>query len=164
MKTYITKKKLGFTLIELLVVIAIIGILATIVLVSLTSARSKARDARRKTDMHQFAVAMELYHDAAQPLARYPDLPQNDSTVILSSDNFLVPYMNPPAIDPLNNSSHKYFWTDCNDTVEEYCVWAILENPASPTTYYVANPKGTKETTSVPSCTAVPGTPACYDL
>jgi prepilin-type N-terminal cleavage/methylation domain-containing protein len=58
------QKQAGFTLIELLVVIAIIGILATIVLVVLSNARSKARDARRETDMHQFSVAMEMYYDS----------------------------------------------------------------------------------------------------
>lgn len=54
----------GFTLIELLVVIAIIGVLASIVLASLSSARSKSRDARRIADIKQIQLALELYYDA----------------------------------------------------------------------------------------------------
>lgn len=54
----------GFTLIELLVVIAIIGILASIVLASLDSARKKGRDARRVADIKQIQLALELYYDA----------------------------------------------------------------------------------------------------
>lgn len=51
----------GFTLIELLVVIAVIGILASVVLASLNSARAKSRDAKRKADLTQVRSALELY-------------------------------------------------------------------------------------------------------
>jgi type IV pilus assembly protein PilA len=52
----------GFTLIELLVVIAIIGLLSSLAVVSLNSARIKARDALRKADMAQMRTAVNLYY------------------------------------------------------------------------------------------------------
>lgn len=51
----------GFTLIELLVVISIIGLLSTIVLVSLTTARAKGRDAVRYSDIREINNAIQLY-------------------------------------------------------------------------------------------------------
>lgn len=54
----------AFTLIELLVVIAVIGVLASVILASLNSARAKARDARRKSDLRQVVTALELYRDS----------------------------------------------------------------------------------------------------
>ena len=55
------KEQKGFTLIELLVVIAIIGLLASVVLLALNSARQKSRDAKRLADVRQIASALELY-------------------------------------------------------------------------------------------------------
>lgn len=52
----------GFTLIELLVVVSIIGVLATIVLSSLSEARSRARDTKRLTQITSLQKALELYY------------------------------------------------------------------------------------------------------
>ncbi len=55
-------KKKGFTLIELLVVIAIIGLLTSVVLVSLQSARLKAGDAKVKAQLGSFRSAAEIFY------------------------------------------------------------------------------------------------------
>jgi len=61
-KTASRSEERGFTLIELLVVIAIIGLLSSIVLASLNTARSKGRDARRESDLQSIQTALELYY------------------------------------------------------------------------------------------------------
>ncbi len=55
--------KRGFTLIELLVVIAIIGILASVVLASLNSARDKGEDAAVKSNLNNARAQAALYYD-----------------------------------------------------------------------------------------------------
>ena len=53
----------GFTLIELLVVIAIIGILSSVVLASLNTARSKGADAAIKSNLNNMRAQAELWYD-----------------------------------------------------------------------------------------------------
>jgi len=86
-KTLRNKKQTGFTLIELLVVIAIIGLLASVVLLALNSARGKARDAKRLADVRQMQSALELYYNDC---GGYPPQPAQAADRVLGSANALV--------------------------------------------------------------------------
>jgi general secretion pathway protein G len=68
--TYDLQSQKGFTLIELLVVVAIIGMLVSIILVGLGSARMKSRDAKRLSDMQQIKTGLDLYYNTGNG---YPD-------------------------------------------------------------------------------------------
>ncbi|MBU1102919.1 type II secretion system GspH family protein [Patescibacteria group bacterium] len=133
----------GFTLIELLVVIAIIGILATIVLVSLNTARVKARDARRSSDLHQVALAMEMYYDAAGSV--YPPALAGTPSGAIAFGG--TTYMAAVPVDPI--TGRNYTWYSPAAPAGSYCFWAQKESPN--TTYVISNPLGTKETTTLPT-------------
>jgi prepilin-type N-terminal cleavage/methylation domain-containing protein len=122
-------KNHGFTLIELLVVIAIIGILSSIVLVSLNSARSKARDVKRIAEIKQLMTALELYYDsnghfpissggcgASSPNGSWCNSVQSLSGGHWIRDNgvanVLSPFMASEPIDPKQGSSPN--WTPLN--------------------------------------------------
>ncbi len=92
----------GFTLIELLVVIAIIGILASIIMASMNTARQKGRDAKRVSDIKQLQLALELYYDAN---GNYPANIYGSPSVLVSGGYIsAVPY-DPNASAPCTSDS-----------------------------------------------------------
>ena len=113
-KTLRNKNK-GFTLIELLVVIAIIGLLASVVLLALNSARQKARDAKRLADVRQFASAFELYFNDK---SSYPTIgftsPTVMTTALMQTAGLAPNYIGviPAAPTPSD--------TPCTDTTNAY--------------------------------------------
>ena len=133
-------KRKGFTLIELLVVIAIIGILATIVLVSLNSARQKARDVRRISDLRQVALGLEMLYD---DIRAYPSVAVgtcSDTNYNTTVTNCLtaatgnacgstVAYMPAVPKDPVNatGGSAYAYGSDLAAVAQRYVLKATLE-------------------------------------
>jgi len=122
----------GFTLIELLVVIAIIGILSSVVLASLNTARKKGRDARRISDLKQIQLALELYYDSSDD-GSYPAGTMEDLEGELNPD-----YISVIPEDP-GSGDYEYLAIDtggasCTGTevCSSYVLRAELENSGGP--------------------------------
>ncbi len=131
------EQKRGFTLIELLVVIAIIGLLASIVLASLNSARKKSRDARRIADLKQLQNALELY--ANDNSGNYPSNATTDDAGGQTAATGLAALVTGGFIaaipgDPLGGTVIYLYKTipsgNTTDNATGYCVAAKIEGTA----------------------------------
>ena len=121
MSIFTKRSPKGFTLIELLVVIAIIGILSSVVLASLNTARLKSRDTRRIADIKQLQLAMALYFDST---GYYPT----------STANLVPTYIAAIPTDPLPaNGAYKYAGIACSSGLPaSYHLGAVLEDTSNP--------------------------------
>jgi len=129
--SFTKNNKLGFTLIELLVVIAIIGLLSSIVLVSMKGVRERARDARRKEDLRQISLAIEMYY---QKYGNYPR-PAGWCTQISNPTNNWGPdfqndiseWLKNVPLDPVYHDTYRdYFYRNIDD--QSYYLYAELES------------------------------------
>ena len=110
-------KREAFTLIELLVVISIIGLLASVVLISLNGARMKARNSRRLADAHQLVNALQLY------LSDNANMMGCGAVLSIGADfnpgeclpNALSPYMSRLPKDPINDTAAQYIYYVCTE-------------------------------------------------
>lgn len=154
-------KKNGFTLIELLVVIAIIGILSTIVAVSVSAARAKGRDAQRVAQIREVRVALEVF---APPGSSYPTTAGawNNSITqglawIPTTDSSLKKLAVP---DPLNTTSGEYAYYYISDG-NNYCIQLSQEGDCSASPYYAGVSSGSCKLrlgSSASYCTSAPST------
>ena len=119
------KQQRAFTLIELLVVIAIIGLLASIVVVNVNSARDKAKRAKAIQELDAFRQALTLYEGDN---GKFPDSGNcgQEGQVSDCLLGALAPYSgNLPATDPWGNV---YVWHNPHCCVSE-CVMVLSGGP-----------------------------------
>jgi type II secretion system protein G len=100
----------SFTLIELLIVIAIIGILAALIIVSVTAALSKARDAQRVADANEMVNALKQYfiNNDGYPFQGTGSADSsycNNTHTNWCNPALLQPYLTTMPVDPLNDQS-----------------------------------------------------------
>lgn len=109
--------KKGFTLIELLVVIAIIGVLSSIVMSSISSARKKARDNQRISNFREFRTALDMYYTSH---GSYPPTP-------------------PCTIPSCSWEDHKNIFNAIGAVlVSEGLISSIPKDPNDPASFYMA--------------------------
>ncbi len=126
--------KKAFTLIEVLVVIAILGVLMTISIFALNSARQNARDARRKADLEAIRAALEIYRSDcfSYPLAVTDQVPTPLIGDDISSSQCLSTniYANSTPQDPSTGRIYRY----ARLTATRYELCASLEGQTTAVT------------------------------
>ena len=124
----------GFTLIELLVVIGIIGILSSIVLVSVNSVRIKARDTKRKAEISSVGrmITLSCYIPSAGP-GEY-DIADLISELVASNPQYASYVSQIPKDPSAPSSGNKSLYMYTVNADHQCAVYANLENKEEPVT------------------------------
>lgn len=142
----------GFTLIELLVVVAIIGMLVSIILVGLGTARQKSRDARRLSDSQQIKTGLDLYYNTS---SGYPDtatwssLQSTSGTLACNGTNYFKVPNDPNPLITYTFTSGGNSMSSCGGTVwSTYKLQFQTEGTTSigPAGIYYLSPTGISST------------------
>jgi prepilin-type N-terminal cleavage/methylation domain-containing protein len=148
------KKNKGFTLIELLVVIAIIGILSSVVLASLSSAREKGKDAAVKSQLASAKAQAELWLSAHEDIGYAgvctdPDVGINKLLVAAHSSSGSA--TTGPTINALATTAQTAVQTACNDSADAWAVSVPLSSSStSLASFYCSDNSGLSKETSAP--------------
>ena len=133
--------KRGFTLLELLLVVAIVAMLSSLGALTIASQQKKARDARRRTDIHQLQVALEGYYVDHQ---KYPDQLIFNGQPLTSADGQTI-YLGGVPKDPKNINPNLYVYNAtpagqaASYDICAYKLEAVPNNPAGDESFCLTN-------------------------
>ncbi|MBX4200373.1 prepilin-type N-terminal cleavage/methylation domain-containing protein [Candidatus Parcubacteria bacterium] len=141
------KGERGFTLIELLVVIAIIGVLSSIVLASVNTARDKSKDAKIKAQLAGLRNAAEIYHDNTGAYNSTGDVIDNDCSAANSLFTDTSSSQAASFVDPANYPAGVTIICNADYPNDSYVVEANLIS--APNIYWCVDSKGSSYQTGV---------------
>lgn len=138
---YLHDPQSGFTMIELIMVMTIIGALAGIMILNFPATLRKSRDANRKSDLRQYATALEIF--ASKNNGKYPREsagPGVTNTTLCTDIGLTTCPSDPKTGETCSSATCDYYYQteSCGTNPGDVCatkflLWTILEQPEDPT-------------------------------
>lgn len=134
----------GFTFVELMIVVAIIGMLSTFFVTQYPAIQRRSRDSERRSDIKQYQTGMETYAN------------RNNGNYLAATGN-IVSQCTALGLSNCSDDPDTTRHYQVNSTTAQYVIWARLEQPLTPITFFVVCSSGrTVETTTEPTSSNCP--------